>query len=170
MARKHNTKLVRQTIEEMLLAEVGPKEMLRRLREDDCGIGYEVDIGIRSVQYHLKKIRDQQARETTQRDTLTATAGATKLAAAELLRRELHAIERQPPGKITFAQVGVVARIHQALARIEKTERKAANRPGSSPGENGNDPKRDETAVERLARIGQERSAASEPPQPTPIL
>jgi DNA-binding transcriptional ArsR family regulator len=163
MAKKHDTKTLGLKIEEMLLAEVGPTEMLRRLREDECGIGYQVDISLRSVQYHLKKIKDRRARETTERETLSKTIGATKLAAAELLRRELHAIERQAPGKITHAQVAVVERIHKALARIETAERKAASRPISTSNGNNGEPDKQETALEQLAREEAERSSAVPP-------
>lgn len=165
MARKHDTKAVRDAIEAMEFAEVGPKEMLRRLQEDDCGLEYPVDIGIRSVQYHLQAIRQKRARNTTQRDTLVGSIGAAKQEAADLLADELAAIRAQGRGKITVNQIAAVERIHRAAGNMEKAERKSVARPslaGSTNG-NGDSSPQPETQLEQLAR---EEAQADRPAPP----
>lgn len=161
MSAKHDRKKVRAAIAGMDELKVTPTEILRRLRNDEAGIGYAVDIKQRTVYYHLTNIRQERAREETQQDTLTATVGAGKQAAVNLLLRELNKLQQIPVGKMKTTQVPVVERIHLALTRMERSERG----PGRSvPAAGDGGAIRQLTALELLAQQEQAGDDGDQPP------
>ena len=163
--KKHDVKKVRAAVAAMDAAKVPVEEMHRRLTEDDCGIGYKVDIAERTVYEHRAKVREEQRRAQTAADRLDESIAATKQAAVDLLRRELHAIEDRKPGTIEVRQIPVVERIHRALANMEKLERQLAARSKASgnAAARGTDPSDEESVLERIAREEREgRTAQNE--------
>jgi hypothetical protein len=164
--KKHDTKKVREAIGALDELEVDAPEILRRLREDDCGIGYPVDISRRAVYYHRAAYREEKARAATKADQLNGSLASSKQRAVDLLNRELDAHERRRPGSMGAKEAAAVERIHRALVNIERVERKAKGRPSANGSSNGNGEAKSETALERLARQHSAQPSANEPPRP----
>jgi hypothetical protein len=156
MARKHDTKKLREAIAALVDLEVKPAEILRRLQNDECDIGYPIDISIRSVHYHKTRHEEEKARAELQKTTASQSIEAAKQKAADLLARELLAHERKPAGSMGSREAAAVERIHLALSRMEKAERA---RP-TKPQKNSNGQGKEENAIERLARQARDQQAS----------
>lgn len=155
MARKHDAKAMREAIGALVELETPVEEIREKLANDECELGYPVEISRRAVYYHRTAYLEQKRRTATQLDSATESIAATKQLAVELLRRELLALMNKREGTMTVAQAGAVERIHKALCSMERTERgKGRSKP---TGSNGNQPEKSESVMERLAREAREQ-------------
>lgn len=118
--RKHDSKKVRAVVGALDDANVGVKEILRRLQEDECGIGYRVDIKERAVYDHRTKYREAKARSQTASDQLDESIGAAKQQSVDIMRGQLEVLAGK--NRLSTKEIAVLERIHAALARMEKIE------------------------------------------------
>lgn len=166
MAKKHNVKAVREAIAALDELGIQGSEIHERLKNDEAGIGYPVDIARRTVYYHLRQTRLEKARATTALDSAAESVAAAKQRAVDLICRELHELELTAPGKMTANQVPVVERLYKALVNMEKDERRANKGKYRAAQTNGQTPAKEETPWDRLAR--EERETKESVPEPKP--
>ena len=146
-------------------------EILERLENDECGIGYPVNVSRRMGYYYKQQYLELKAQAASQLDDTARSIASVRQRAADLLSRELSAHEAKRPGSMTAksaAQVGTIAR---ELAKIEKAGRpKGKERLPEkiSPSGRSIPAQENETALERLAREEREHQAGSTPAAPIP--
>lgn len=155
IARRYDLKEVRDTIGALDRAGVSGKDIWRRLREGKAGLRCgSIGISQRMVYHHRLAYRNEHgppARETIT-DASLETIGGLETRTIRLLAREIAALERKRPGKLTPADSRALAAHHRTLVDIERrarTLRRAkANGDGTAEGEDD----KPESAIERLAR------------------
>jgi hypothetical protein len=157
-----------QAIEDVIAAldreKVPPKEITRRLNEDEAGLGFKVDIAQRSVYDIRERARKEAAREDVDLDATAHSIASVKKLALDRIAREIRYYEDVPPGKLTGGHATALRRLFSTLDDMERRERVAQKR--RPAGNNGSgtastDPEEAESTVERMARIQRESEKPS---------
>lgn len=145
-----------------------PEEILRRLHEDQAGLGYPAPVSKRRLHEWIAEHREKHgpppdpALERIEPDTIAKL----KARIVALVAREIDALERKHKGKLNEAQARTLRVHYSTLNDAEKRERTAQRnrrqpsraREAGAPGQNGS--REPETALQRLER--EEREAAEQ--------
>jgi hypothetical protein len=167
MPKKHDTQQIRDIVGSLDFQHVGVKEIARRLKAQEVGLPYPVDISPRQVSNYRQKYReihgmppDLEPNGTERVETIDAVLNR----AVALMGREVTAFEAKRRGSMTRERVAVLDRMHTTLRKWQRAQGTATGKLKTSQvtpsGRPTNEPEH-ESAVERLAR--QEREAKAEP-------
>jgi hypothetical protein len=171
MAKRYDVNKVRDAIGALDFSGVGPKEIERRLHEDEAGLGYKVKIGRRQIFNYRMAYRAEHGQPPSEvwEDKTTDSIAKTKLRLVALLRREVSALERKAPGTITNVQSRYLAAHHKTLSEIEAREAARTKRKKATPiGRARAERQEPLTAIEQLAqREAEQRSEGGDRAEPS---
>lgn len=168
MAKRYDTKEIRDTIGALDFDGVKVSEIHKRLNEKTAGLPYKVPISKRQVYNYRAAYRAEHGIPTEQisGNELRDSISSVKKRIIELMAREAAFYQNKPPGRLTKQQVGIARAIFDALGHMERKEMVAANRLRLSdiaatqrPGKEDQGP---ESAIEKLAREEREAKAEQE--------
>jgi len=163
MPRKHDYAKIRNAIGALDFAGVEVKEIVRRLAENEAGVGYAVKISPRQVYYYRKAYRDEHGSPREQKvDRTGESLEAMRDRAVALIRREIDALEGQAPGALTRDQSRTLREHHRTLCEFERRENAQLGKPRArrkDPDDSKPDLERELTTAERIA---QEESAGED--------
>lgn len=167
MAKLYN-EAVRDTIGALRYEGVGPKEIERRLHNDEAGMGFPVQIKERRIYEYIKDYEELHGPPPDPEDEDQTPDSIAKLKhrLAALIRREIAHFEGKKPGTLTHANSVVLRQHYATLDDMERRAEKALKRAVRSKPSRANPttkgtPERQETPVERLAREARESQLAS---------
>jgi hypothetical protein len=160
MARRYDTKEIRDTIGALDAAKLPVKEILRRLKAGEAGLKCgSISISERQVyNYRLQYREEHGPPENPSDDDTLHSIAALEQRMVKLLAREVATMERKRAGKLTAVDSRTLDAHHKALVSMQ---RRAATAPRSkSPTSNGNGSgPAEESPLQRLAREQQEEAA-----------
>ena len=146
---------------------VRPKEIVRRLNNDEAGLGFPVEIKERRVYEYIEDYNAEHGPPPGPEDedqTLDSMRRLRRRAIA-LIQREITTLEKRRPGKLSVKESQALKAHFATLDDMERREEAAEKRRGKTPARpapngNGNgQSKGAESALERVAREQREQEA-----------
>lgn len=159
MARRYDTKEIRDTIGALDSSGVPVEEIKRRLAAGEAGLKCgSVKISRRQIYYYRQKYREENgppARESEDEATVHSIESLEQRI-INLLAREVTALEGKRRGTLKPEHSKALAAHHRSLSEIHNRRRpRGKATPGKSNGSGESQPSK-ESALERLAREQQE--------------